>query len=200
MEEPIEQPLYDFTVVDADGRVVMSGKSMHTEGLAGEGQRLIEGVAASLDTYYFRGAFMRYPAKPGYFFEFDFENGVWFDPRSVEQLKADRWESLKADRQTAIDAGVTIDGSTYSTDIDSAAAMSNEYVLLSAQPDNWTITWTLADNTLRVLNKAEFSEVAQVVMQHRGRCQTISQALRLKLFAPETNTPAEIERVVWPVP
>lgn len=85
---PEDAPVLPFTLVESiTGKVVSSGTTMHFEGLVGIGQRLIEGVAAPLTSYLKGSQFKPYPPQPSEFYKFDYVAEVWFDPRSIPDLR-----------------------------------------------------------------------------------------------------------------
>jgi hypothetical protein len=125
---------------------------------------------------------------------FDFATKQWEDPRTLADLKAAQWSLIKSARSQAEYAGFTWDGSTFDSDTLSQNRITGAVTLAQLSP-NFTIHWTLADNSTRTLIQADMIAVGVALGQHVQTQFTKAQALRVAIEA--ATTPEDVAAVVW---
>lgn len=125
---------------------------------------------------------------------FDYVAKTWIDPRTLADLKAQQWNLIKQARSIAEHAGFTWDGSTFDSDAVSQQRITGAVTLAQMNP-GFTIGWTLADNTVRVLSAADMIAIGQALGLHVATIFGQAQALRNQIEAATTKE--AVEAIVW---
>lgn len=120
----------------------------------------------------------------------------WADLRTLEQTKADRWEKIKATRDSIEHGGFTWDGSTFDSDLASQNKIIGAVQLANVTGPNFTIDWTLANNSVRTLSAADMVEVGKTLGLHVSTQHAIARGLRQQIEA--ATTAQEVEAIAWP--
>ena len=122
----------------------------------------------------------------------------WVDARSLQELRQDQWVLVKAARDRAEAAGFVWDGSYFDSDPVSQSRIQGAVILamqaLSAGVE-FTIDWTLADNTVRTLSAIDMTAVGHALSVHVETQHTIGRTLRAAIEGADTNT---VKTMVWP--
>lgn len=124
---------------------------------------------------------------------------VWVDPHTLEDRKAARWAAIKAERDSREYGGFAWDGSTFDSDAESQRRLQGAAqlaVLAQAAQQPFEIAWTLADNSVRVLDAADMIQVGAALANHVAATHYAARALRQQIEA--ATTAAEVEAVAWP--
>ena len=114
--------------------------------------------------------------------------------------KAQQWVILKAARDAALTAGFTWDGSLFDSDAVSISRITGAAVLAmmaSTAGQTYSVSWTLANNTVRVLDGTSMMAVGVAVGAYVQSVMDTGQALRTKLDA--TTTVADALAIAWPI-
>lgn len=125
---------------------------------------------------------------------FNYTTGEWQYGTSLEDAKKLRWSKIKANRAEAEYAGFEWDGSRFDSDAISQQRLSGAVMLAQMDP-NFTIDWTLEDDTTRTLNQAEMISVGVALGVHVQTGFAKGQALRAQIDTATTQE--EVEAVVW---
>ncbi|URI08921.1 DUF4376 domain-containing protein [Aquincola tertiaricarbonis] len=107
--------------------------------------------------------------------------------------RARHWAFIKQQREAREYAGFTWDGSTFDSDPDSRARITGAVIEAQALGPEFTRTWRLADNTLRVLDAKDMLEVGRALGAHVGRVFDIGNALYQQIQASD-----DPESITWP--
>jgi hypothetical protein len=123
---------------------------------------------------------------------------VWRDLRSMDSLRHDKWEAIKADRKHRIDAGFAwgecvFDSSEASRANISGAATGAVAAMSAGLP--FSVIWTLKDNTTVRLDARQMIEVGLALMAHVDAQHEVARNLRLQIDAAQT--PEEIDAITW---
>ena len=144
--------------------------------------------------YHANSALHPMPMRPAPHCIFDFATKQWQDPRTLADLKAQQWALIKQARTQAEYAGFTWDGTTFDSDAISQQRISGAVTLAQMSPD-FVIDWTLADNSVRTLIRAEMVAVGIALGMHVQAQFARAQGLRLQIEA--ASTPEQVAAVVW---
>jgi hypothetical protein len=125
---------------------------------------------------------------------FNYTTKQWEDPRTLQDLKDAKWATIKQARSAAEYAGFTWDGSVFDSDAISQQRISGAVTLAQMSPD-FVIDWTLADNRVRTLVRAEMVAVGIALGMHVQAQFSKAQGLRLQIDA--ASTPGQVAVVVW---
>ena len=105
-----------------------------------------------------------------------------------------KWVEIKAKRDELEWAGFTWDGSTFDSDPTSQSRIQGA-VILAMQDPQYQVTWTLANNTTRVLANADILAVGLALATHVETLHARAQALRIQIDAAQNV--AEVNAISW---
>jgi hypothetical protein len=125
---------------------------------------------------------------------FDYGAGQWTDPRTLADFKAAKWSEVKQAQRLAEYAGFTWDCSPFDSNATSQQRISS-YVQLAALDPAFSIIWTLADNTARVLSGADMLAVGRALGTHIATKHAKAQALRGQIEV--ASTVGEVDSITW---
>ena len=134
------------------------------------------------------------PVKPSAHHLFDIDSRTWKDPRALFDIKASRWVDIKQARSRTEYAGFSWGNSIFDSDPVSQNRITGAVTLAQMSP-NFTISWVLADNSVRALNQAEMLQVGSALGQHVASIFTKAAGLRAQIEA--ATTVSEVELIVW---
>ena len=120
----------------------------------------------------------------------------WVDLVTLDAAKAVAWARIKEARDAA-EAGVfEFEGGLYDLNKQnvSGAALAALMAEIAGQP--FSIEWTLADNTVRVLDAATVQALGRAMVVHIDKLHGIARSLRDKVSA--ATTPDQAYAVTWP--
>ena len=112
----------------------------------------------------------------------------------IEELKATKWAEIK---QAGIDCELSSfvwNGSVFDSN-----SVSQQRIYSAAQmailDPNYTVDWTLANNTIRSLSAEDVKNLAIALNTHINDCHQKSQSLRNKIDS--ATTVQQIKDIVW---
>lgn len=115
---------------------------------------------------------------------------------ALAEVRAARWEAIKAERERRLTGTFTHNGNVY--DIDpvniAGAAMDAREALIASE--TWSQVWVLADNTTVTLTATEMIALGRAAKAAVSELWGISQYLRGLVAA--ATTPEEVAAVAWP--
>jgi len=148
------------------------------------------------DALWFDGtAVVPIPPCPGVGYFWNTETATWDDLRSLDFFRARKWDEIKSQRTKAEYAGFTWDGSRFDSDQLSQQRITGA-VSLAMLSTEFTIDWTLADNTVRTLSQTSMIQAGVALGTHVATQFAIGVALRNQIYAATTT--AEVEAIAWP--
>lgn len=124
---------------------------------------------------------------------------TWFDPRSLAQAKADRWEAIKVSRDAQEFGLLTWGGSSFDADERAQARIHGAVQLASmaiAAGSPFTLDWTLADNTVRTLSAADVVALGGALAMQIRVAHEVARSLRASI--ENAIDAAAVAAVVWP--
>ena len=188
--------IYTVTVFDkATGRIVSSGTSQAPELFETETQSVLIGVSAPVQGAYVEGGeVVQMPTKPSPNHTFNYTSKQWEDPRTLADLKAEKWRNIKANRDAAEHGGFTWDGSVFDSDALSQQRITGAVTLAQMSPA-FTTVWTLANNSTRTLSAADMFAVGMALGTHVATQFLQGQLLREQI--DDAATAQEVEAIHW---
>lgn len=154
----------------------------------------LEGQHAPSAGYVVGGAFVAFPPKPHASARFDFATQEWVD--DLAKARALQWAKIKAARETAEFGGFTWDGSRFDSDLTSQSRIQGAVQLAGLDPVNFSLDWTLADNSVRALNAQDMTAVGAALGAHVAAQHALGRTLRSQIEA--ASSPAAIDAIAWP--
>jgi len=177
-----------FTVCDALGRVLRTGSVPQSvlSFQAGPGEHVLP-VAVQSNQYVIGldtdSPSLEYlPTQPSYSHVFDYESKQWVDPRTLQDLRDEKWGEIKQARTAAEYGGFDWHGSTFDSDATSQARIQGAVQLAGLSAD-FSIDWTLADNSVRALSAADMIAVGAALGLHVSAQFAKARVLREQIEA-----------------
>lgn len=139
-------------------------------------------ASISLPGYVTGTTYVPLPPTPSSIHEFNWVTKQWEDPRTLSDLKAEKWESVKAQRDAQEFGSFTWSGHTF--DGDEAAQRRINLAVMGAQAAiiasdvGWSVDWTLADNTSVNLSASDMIDVANALGANIAQAHTVARAKR----------------------
>lgn len=116
---------------------------------------------------------------------FDYEVKQWIDPRSLDEIKAQKWTEIKSERDRLEFGGFEFDGNIYDSDQVSQGRITGA---ASAGIDQ---TWTLADNTTVELSASQLQQLYAALQAHIASAHERGRIARQLIFDAETKEQVE---------
>jgi hypothetical protein len=192
-----------YTLYDTATGAISGGGCTDTDGFPlNEGEGLHVGETLSARTHWFDGnAPVAYTdaecaalaARPPYLARWDVPTKAWVDTRTIDQVRADKWNEIKAARDVAEYGGFVWDGSTFDSDETSQRRLQGAVLLvqIAQQP----IDWTLSDNSVRTLSAQDVVAVGEAMGQLVQSAHAKSRALRVQI--DQAATMEEVMAISW---
>lgn len=194
--------MYFLTQIDQFGKVVSEGQS-NSENILG--MDLLPTASISLNepaqpgSYYANGWVAILP-QPSEHHVFNWSTKHWEDPRTLQDFKDAKWDSIKKSREASINAPLVTPYGTFDSDPKSRQNITDAILLLKSLEDlgsPGTIDFTLADDTARTLNTGEMVMVGLLLGQKIQAAHAQARALRGALDLATTKE--EVEAITWQV-
>lgn len=155
-------------------------------------------VLNTADYFAADGELIRKSAKPSSIHEFDYNTKTWIDPRSLDEVRAQRWSAIKAQRdQAQLEIVVTRYGAV-NAGAEARAAVSRlaaSVASVSIADPGYQVQFTLANDSYVMLDANGLVEVDAAMFLAEQAIRARANTLRLRI--QQAQGPAEIERVRW---
>ena len=124
---------------------------------------------------------------------------AWLDLRVLEELRAAKWEEIKAARDAAEAGGFAylgrwIDSDARSVQRIAGAVQAAQKAVKLGQP--FAIEWTCADNSVLQLDADGMTAMPAALAMHANALHEQARALRAVIG--DAQTPAEVAAIAWP--
>lgn len=143
----------------------------------------------SLEVYFQDGYWHAMPEKPSQHHTFDYFSKSWSDMRSLDEVKAYKWEQLKQQRNVLEFGGFEFEGNTYDSDQVSQGRIMGAVM---AQVDQ---IWTLANNTTVDLTASQLTQLYQALQVHIASAHERGRIAREAIQAATTKD--QVEAIVF---
>jgi hypothetical protein len=125
---------------------------------------------------------------------------AWEDIRPLNALKLAKWAEIKAERERR-EYGTFTASTGQTIDIDQASqtrlqSVYNLAVDAKASNTDFSIDWTLSDNSVVTLNANQVIALGKQVYQHIGTLHTTARQLRNQILA--ATTAEQARAIQWP--
>ena len=135
--------------------------------------------------YYSGGSWHKIPDAPGSGYSFDYATRQWLDVRNIEDVRAQRWDELKRQRDTLEFGGFEYKGNIYDSDQVSQGRIMGAAVAGVDQ------IWTLADNTTVELSASQLQQLYAALQTHIASVHERGRIARQLIFDAETKDQVE---------
>ena len=139
-----------------------------------------------------------YPKQPAPFLVLRYQAGalIWIDPRTLDQIKADKWTSIKAQRSSREAGTFTAVGHIFNVDPVNLVGAALDAYLAKQNGETYAQAWVLADNTAVALTADQMIAAGRACKAYMAELWVISQTLRGQITAAQDA--AAVAAVVWP--
>lgn len=137
--------------------------------------------------YYSGGSWHKIPDAPGSGYVFDYAARQWLDVRSIEDVRAQRWDEIKQQREALEFGGFEYRGNIYDSD------QVSQGRIMGAAIAGLDQTWTLANNTTVNLTGDELKKLYAALQMHVAALHERGRLARFNIDA--AMTPQDIEAV-----
>ena len=129
----------------------------------------------SLSDYWNGEVFVSIGDSPSTHHVFDYTTKQWTDPRSLDEIKAQKWAEIKLQRNQLEFGGFEFDGNIYDSDQVSQGRIMGAALAGVAQ------VWTLADNTTVELSASQLHQVYATLQAHIASTHERGRIARLAI-------------------
>ncbi len=112
---------------------------------------------------------------------FDYVLKQWIDPRTLDEIKAQRWAEIKSERDRLEFGGFEFDGGIYDSD------QVSQGRIMGAAAAGMDQVWTLADNTTTYLTTNELVQLYQALQIHIAITHQRGRAAREAIMSATTK-------------
>ena len=151
--------------------------------------KFVDDIEYISSTDYFDSAtstFVSIGESPSQHHTFDYTTKQWIDPRSLDEIKAQKWAEIKAERDQLEFGGFEFGGNIYDSDQVSQGRIMGAAVAGVDQ------TWTLANNTTVELTAQQLKELYAALQSHIASVHERGRIARQLIFEAETKERVEL--------
>ena len=172
-------------IVSSNGKLlkVISGNLESIELNTPEGCQAVEDPP-ELNMYYQDG-WVVMPAQPTPYHIFNYDLKNWIDPRTLDEIKAQKWAEIKSGRDQLEFGGFEFKGNIYDSD-----QVSQGRIMVAAVADVDQV-WTLADNTTVELSASQLQQLYAALQAHIASVHERGRIARQLIFDAETKEQVE---------
>ncbi|AZB96440.1 DUF4376 domain-containing protein [Acinetobacter pittii] len=136
---------------------------------------------------FYQDGWVEMPTQPSPHHTFDYTTKQWIDPRTLDEIKAQKWAEIKSQRDRLEFGGFEFEGNVYDSDQVSQGRIMGAAVAGIDQ------VWTLADNTTVELSASQLQQLYAALQAHIASVHERGRIARQKIEAALTYE--EIEAV-----
>ena len=125
------------------------------------------------------------PPSPYHIFDYAFKQ--WFDPRTLDEIKAQKWQEIKKQRDRIEFGGFEFEGNIYDSD------QVSQGRILGAASAGVDQVWTLADNSTRLLTASQLQQLYATLQMHIAAAHERGRIARQLIY--EATSKEQIEAV-----
>ena len=116
---------------------------------------------------------------------FDYEIKQWIDPRTLDEIKAQKWAEIKSQRDQLEFGGFGFEDNIYDSDQVSQGRIMGAAIAGADQ------TWTIANNTTVNLTASQLQQLYAALQEHISSIHERSRIARQLIFDAETKDQVE---------
>lgn len=122
---------------------------------------------------------------PTEYHQFNYTSKEWFDPRSLDEIKAQKWVEIKSQRDQLEFGGFAFEGNIYDSD------QVSQGRIMGAASAGVDQVWTLADNTTVSLTSSQLQQLYDSLQAHIASVHERGRIARQLIFGAETKEEVE---------
>ncbi len=137
------------------------------------------------DQYYYSKGWIPMPSRPNGTSVFNYDIKQWIDPRTLDEIKDQKWTEIKSGRDSLEFGGFVFEGNVYDSDQVSQGRIMGAAVAGVDQ------TWTLADNTTVELSASQLQQLYAALQAHIASVHERGRIARQLIFGAEAKEQVE---------
>jgi hypothetical protein len=130
---------------------------------------------------FYQDGWVEIPAQPSPFHTFDYNTKQWIDPRSLDEIKAQKWAEIKSQRDQIEFDGFEFDGGIYDSD------QVSQGRIMGAAAAGLDQVWTLADNSTVNLTASQLQQLYAALQAHIANTHERGRIARQLIYEAETR-------------
>ncbi|MDM1718029.1 DUF4376 domain-containing protein [Acinetobacter towneri] len=173
---------------DASIRSVLEGTQELISLNTPKDAKFVDDIEYISSTDYFdsvTSTFVSIGESPSQHHTFDYTTKQWIDPRSLDEIKAQKWAEIKSQRDQLEFGGFEFEGNVYDSDQVSQGRIMGAAVAGVEQ------TWTLANNTTVELTALQLQQLYAALQTHIAGVHERGRIARQLIFDAETKEQIE---------
>ena len=137
--------------------------------------------ASRVEGYVDKGKWYAAEGKPSENHIYDYDLKDWIDPRTLDEIKAQKWDKIKSQRDQLEFSGFEFEGNTYDSD------QVSQGRIMGAAAAGVDQTWTLANNTTVELTALQLQQLYAALQVHIASVHERGRKARLAVESAETK-------------
>jgi len=142
-------------------------------------------IQPNLSDYWNGNAFVSIGEPPSQRHIFDYTAKQWIDPRSLDEIKAQKWAEIKTGRDQLEFGGFEFEDNVYDSD------QVSQGRIMGAAAAGVDQTWTLANNTTVELSALQLQQLYAALQTHIAGVHERGRIARQLIFDAETKEQIE---------
>lgn len=142
-------------------------------------------IQPNLSDYWNGNAFVSIGEPPSTHHIFDYHTKQWIDPRSLDEIKAQKWAEIKSQRDQLEFGGFEFEGNIYDSD------QVSQGRIMGAAAAGMDQTWTLANNTTVELTALQLQQLYAALQAHIASVHERGRIARQLIFEAESKEEVE---------
>lgn len=134
---------------------------------------------------YYKDGWVAMPAQPTPYHIFNYDLKDWIDPRTLDEIKAQKWAEIKAMRDQLEFGGFEFEGDIYDSD------QASQGRIMGAAVAGIDQIWTLKDNTTVELSASQLQQLYAALQAHIASVHERGRIARQLTFDAETKEQVE---------
>lgn len=178
-----------YTIVNAKSGQITKSISNASRNVAeanlSNDELLISEQPAFMSDYWDGERFVSTLPPPSLNHVFDYATKQWIDPRSLDEIKAQKWAEIKKQRDHLEFGGFEFEGGIYDSD------QVSQGRIMGAASAGIDRTWTLADNTAVELSASQLQQLYVTLQFHIASVHERGRKARLAIESAVTKEEVE---------
>lgn len=136
---------------------------------------------------YYQDGWVAMPTQPSPYHIFNYDLKDWIDPRSLDEIKAQKWAKIKSQRDQLEFGGFEFEDGIYDSD------QVSQGRIMGAAAAGLDQVWTLADNSTVELTAMQLQQLYAALQVHIASVHERGRIARQLIF--ETETKEQVEAI-----
>lgn len=126
---------------------------------------------------------------------FNWAGKQWEDPRTLQDLKDEKWEAIKLERAARESGTFQWAEHIVDADLSRISGAASRVLVAQALGQSYSDTWTLADNSTLPVTGADIFAMGAALGEHISACHAHGRLLRQQI--ENATSKEEVEAITW---